>query len=119
HREELVTEHGLRLARDVAGDEDVVGDQAVGVEGPAASVAGDTPDADGEPGVLSHSTLRMPPRAITATSISMVEPSKSCTPRSRVPSPVKDLAIAWVRRSTPWSRMISAETRPMTPPSAA
>ncbi len=40
-REHLVLEQGMREAGDVAGDEDIVGDDAVHVEGAAAGVAGD------------------------------------------------------------------------------
>ena len=51
-REELVLVQHVGRARDVAGDEDVVGDHAVDVEGAAAGVAADAPQAGRQPGAL-------------------------------------------------------------------
>ena len=52
HREELVLEQHVGRTCDVAGHENVVGDDTVDVEGAAAGVAGDAPEAGGQPGTL-------------------------------------------------------------------
>ena len=82
--EELVAVHRVREAGHVAGDEDVVGDQAVDVErrgSPHRRPPPSAPAASPEPS--SHSTLRTPPSAATATSTSSVLPSDSRARRSR------------------------------------
>ena len=84
---------------------------------PASQPTPNAPAASPEPS--SHSTLRIEPSATTATSTSSVLPSDSVALRRRpFASPPRDVTETPVRRSTPWSRCISAAIRPITPPSA-
>src|SRR5580704_6344043 len=50
--EKLVLIQDVGRTRDVPGDEDVVGHEAVDIEGAAAGVTGDTPEAGRKPGTL-------------------------------------------------------------------
>ena len=81
-REELVVVEHMGGARDVAGDEDVVGHHPVDVESAAAGVAGDPPEAGARPAPSSHSMLRIDPSEATTTSTSSVVPSESCARRT-------------------------------------
>ncbi len=75
------------------------------------------PAASPEPS--SHSTLRIDPSEATTTSASTVVPSESRARRTcPLASPSSEDTPTPQRRSTPWSRCISAAIFPITPPSA-
>src|SRR6516164_8290656 len=71
------------------------------------------------PDSSSHSVLRIEPSDVSTTSHSTTLSSESRARRTwPLSSPSNDLTPIPVRRSTPWSRCISAAIAPITPPSA-
>src|SRR6516162_3694999 len=71
------------------------------------------------PDPSSHSVLRTEPSDVSTTSHSTTLSSESRARRTWPwPSPSRDFTPIPVRRSTPWSRCISAAIVPITPPSA-
>src|SRR6516162_9484524 len=84
---------------------------------PASQPTPQKPAASPDPS--SHSVLRTEPSDVSTTSHSTTLSSES---RARCtwpwPSPSRDFTRIPVRRSTPWSRCISAAIVPITPPSA-
>src|SRR5262245_57565943 len=70
------------------------------------------------PDPSSHSVLRIEPSEVSTTSHSTTLSSESRARRTcPLPSPSRDFTPIPQRRSTPWSRCISAAILPMTPPS--
>ena len=108
--EELVPEQRVREPGDVAGDEDVVGDDPVHVEGPAPRVAGDPAGPGGQPGLRQPLGVadrrRAPRRATSASILAAVGQVGAGEPAARVPSSA--VTVTPQRRSTPWSRCMSA-----------
>src|SRR5215467_11398566 len=119
-REKLVLVEHVGGARDVARDEDAVGHHAADVKCPAAGVARHAPEAGGEPSPFEPFDVPDRPERRHHD----VDVDRDLVRESRPPHVSGRVAFQRLstetprRRSTPWSRCISAAILPITPPSA-